>query len=81
MKIRKTACHTCIYRPDSPLDLAKLEREVKDRYGCFVGYRLCHHHLNDDDGVVCRGFFAKHGMKVTKIRLAKILGILRFTNE
>ena len=29
-KVAATQCATCIYRPDSPLDLAKLEAEIAD---------------------------------------------------
>ena len=43
--IRKTQCRTCIYRPDSPLDLEQLENQVRDT----VGKTVC-----------CRGFWNRH---------------------
>lgn len=55
-KVQKTQCSTCIYRPDSPLDLEKLEAEIADPYGGFKGHRICHH----SDDVCCSGFWARH---------------------
>jgi len=44
-KVQKRMCATCIYRPDSTLNLEKLENDVRDKnmVGFFSGYRVCHH--------------------------------------
>ena len=55
-RVQQKMCSTCIYRPDSLLDLAKLEAEVADRYGGFSGHRVCHH----SDDACCRGFWDRH---------------------
>lgn len=55
-KVQEKMCETCIYRPDSPLDLEKLEGQVRDNYGGFKGHRICHH----SSDVCCAGFWAKH---------------------
>ncbi len=39
MKIRDRQCATCIYRPDSPLDLPAVEDAIRDRNGCGVWKR------------------------------------------
>lgn len=37
-KVQKRMCDTCIYRAGSPLDLEKLEGDVRDRFGGFCGH-------------------------------------------
>jgi hypothetical protein len=59
IKVQRKMCTTCIYRRTSPLNLAKLEAEVKDRYGSFKGFRLCHH-THKRDQVCCAGFWRRH---------------------
>jgi hypothetical protein len=39
-----------------PLDLAKLEDEVGNPYGCVRENRICHH----SEDVCCRGFWPRH---------------------
>lgn len=36
-EVQKRQCATCIYRKDSPLDLKKLEAQIADPHGGFVG--------------------------------------------
>ena len=55
-KVQKKMCPTCIYRPDTPLDLKRLELAIKDRSGFFFSHRVCHH----SDDVCCRGFWENH---------------------
>jgi len=55
-RVQSKQCSTCIYRPDSPLDLENLESQIADPYGGFTGHRICH---NSDDAC-CAGFWAKH---------------------
>jgi len=57
-KVQKNMCSTCIYLPESPLDLKKLESQVKDNHGFFKDYRQCHHTNNTP--ACCRGFWNKH---------------------
>ena len=80
MIVRKTQCNTCIYRPDSPLDIEKLEDECKDRHGFFVDYRVCHKH-EDGSGVCCRGFWNEHRDDATPTQIAHRLGLVEFTNN
>lgn len=71
-KVQKKACSTCIYRKDSPLDLAKLEADVADRHGGFKGHRICHH----SDDVCCRGFWNRHKDGFAMGQIAQRLGIV-----
>lgn len=73
-KVQAKPCPTCIYRKDSPLDLRKLEGDVADPYGGFVGHRICHH-SND---VCCRGFWNRHKNKFALGQVAQRLGLVRF---
>lgn len=57
--VMRRRCATCIYRKTSPLDLAKLENQVRDPHMGFSNYRVCHH--NKPGGkACCRGFWDKH---------------------
>lgn len=74
-KVQKRMCSTCIYRPDTPLDLESLEDAVRDPYGGFSGWRACHHANGD---VCCRGFYEAHGPDCNVIRVAGRLGVIQF---
>ena len=72
LQVMKQACSTCIYRDDSPLDLAELEDKVRDSRGEFVGYRICHHH----DKAVCRGFWNRHKDEFQLGQLVQRMGMI-----
>jgi hypothetical protein len=77
MRVQKTQCSTCIYRPDSPLDLAKLEADVADGYGGFKGHRVCHH----SDDACCAGFWARHKNEFQLGQIAQRLGMVEFVED
>jgi hypothetical protein len=80
-KVQSRLCATCIYRPDSPLDIAKLEADVADPMmkGFFVAYRECHH-AKRHSKVCCRGFWNAHKDDFTAGQMAQRLGIVRFVH-
>ena len=77
-KVRRVQCETCIYRPDSPLDLERLEDDVRDPHGGFKAHRVCHYH--NDSGACCRGFWDRHkdsfpmGQVAQRLRLIQEIG-------
>lgn len=73
-KVQRRACSTCIYRKDSPLDLKKLEDQIRDRFGGFDGHRVCHH----SDDVCCRGFWNKHKDRFAVGQVAQRLNAVEF---
>jgi hypothetical protein len=73
-EVQKTACATCIYRKDSPLDLQKLEGDIADRFGGFKGYRVCHHSKT----ACCRGFWNRHKDKFQIGQIAQRLKMVVF---
>jgi hypothetical protein len=73
-KVQKKMCSTCIYRPDSTLDLVELERQVADAHGGFKGHRICHH----SHDVCCRGFWNRHKDKFQLGQIAQRLGMVSF---
>jgi len=73
-KVQKVQCKTCIYRPDSPLDIQKLEADVADSYGGFKGHRICHHSVD----ACCAGFWARHKDKFQLGQIAQRLGMVTF---
>jgi hypothetical protein len=75
-KVQRKLCATCIYRPESPLDLAKLEADVADRYGGFRCHRICHHSKD----VCCRGFWEVHKDEFPMGRIAQRLGMVEFVD-
>lgn len=76
--VQAKQCATCIYRPSSPLDLAKLEAQIADPFmpGYFKASRACHH--ASDNTVCCRGFWNRHKDHFTAGQLAQRLGFVRF---
>lgn len=73
-EVQKRSCSTCIYRKDSPLDLKQLEDAIRDKYGGFSGFRICHH----STGVCCRGFWNRHKNKFAAGQIAQRLGLVQF---
>ena len=73
-KVQKRMCATCIYRPDSPLDLTKLENEVRDPHGGFKSFRVCHH----SDNACCRGFWEQHKNEFAIGQIAQRLNMVEF---
>lgn len=76
-KVQKKMCSTCIYRPDSTLDLKVLEAQVADKYGGFKGHRICHH----SDGACCQGFWNRHKDEFAAGQIAQRLGLVVFVEE
>jgi len=75
-KVQEKMCKTCIYRPDSPLDLEKLEDQVRDNYGGFKGHRICHHASE----ACCAGFWAKHKDEFQMGQIAQRLNMVELVN-
>lgn len=75
-KVQKRLCATCIYRPDSSLDLAKLENDVRDRYIGFKGHRICHHSID----VCCRGFWEAHKDEFKMGQIAQRFRMVEFVD-
>lgn len=76
-QVQKTACSTCIYRPDSPLDIDALENQIADGHGGFNGHRQCHH-TGDTRPACCAGFWAKHKDKFQTGQVAQRLNMVEF---
>lgn len=73
-KVNAKACSTCIYRKDSPLDLNKLEDEVRDPHMGFKQHRICHHTTD----TCCRGFWNKHKNEFQVGQIAQRLNAVKF---
>ncbi len=78
-EVQAKQCATCIYRTDSPLDLNKLEAQIKDPHmpGFFKGHRICHHSKT----ACCRGFWNRHKNNFTLGQIAQRLGLVREVNH
>ena len=74
-KVQQRMCATCIYRPDSTLNLQKLENDVRDPHVGFKGHRACHHSAGD---VCCRGFWDAHKDEFAAGQIAQRLGCVEF---
>lgn len=79
LRVQRKMCETCIYRPDSTLDIKELERQVADQRmeGYFEKFRACHHATRS---VVCRGFWDRHKDSFTLGQLAQRLGCVNFVD-
>jgi hypothetical protein len=78
-KVQKRLCATCIYRPDSALDLRRLEDAVRDKHIGFCGYRACHHAPNSSR-ICCRGFWNAHKDEFAAGQIAQRLGLVQFVD-
>lgn len=78
-QVQKYQCLSCIYRPNSGLDIAKLQAQIADprMAGFFVSYRECHH-AQRGSGVCCRGFWQRHRNNFTAGQMAQRLGYVEF---
>ena len=76
-EVQRRPCATCIYRSDSPLDLAELEAQIADPHGGFQGHRICHH----SDSACCAGFWARHKNEFPLGQIAQRLGQVKFVEH
>lgn len=75
-KVQARMCATCIYRPDSALDIKKLEDDVRDHYIGFKGHRICHHSVD----ACCRGFWDRHKNSFPAGQIAQRLKLVEFVD-
>lgn len=80
-KVQSKMCATCIYRPDSALDINKLETEIADlnMKGFFRTSRACHHSV--EELVCCRGFWDRHKDDFAVGQVAQRLNAIEFVWE
>jgi hypothetical protein len=78
-RVQAQQCATCIYRPDSPLDLATLEAQIADGFGGFSKHRQCHH-SSKAHPVCCRGFWNRHKDHFPGGQIAQRLGMVVFVD-
>ena len=71
-KVQDHMCSSCIYRPDSPLDLGGLEHDAQQQ----DSWRICHH----SDDVCCRGFWDRHKNGFNMGRIAQRLNMVEFVD-
>lgn len=76
-QVQRHMCATCIYRKTSPLDIKQLEADVRDKYGGFKSYRICHHSVN----VCCHGFWRRHKDEFQLGQIAQRLNMVKFVTE
>jgi hypothetical protein len=79
--VMRRQCATCIYRKDSPLDLERLENDVRETHrGAtgFKGHRVCHHRAEGRQRACCRGFWNRHKDQFATGQIAQRLGFVVF---
>lgn len=75
--VQRRMCKTCIYRPDTSLDLSQLEADVSDGHGGFRTYRQCHH----SETACCRGFWDIHKDRFQLGQIAQRLNFVEFVEH
>lgn len=78
-KVQRRMCSTCIYRPDSPLDLSALEEAVRDAHIGFKKHRICHH-APGQSNICCRGFWEAHKDEFPAGQVAQRLKLVEFVD-
>ena len=76
-QVQRRQCPTCIYRPDSPLNLQALEAEVADEHGGFDGYRVCHY----SETACCNGFWSRHRDDFAVGQVAQRLNLVEYVEH
>lgn len=78
-QVQGKMCASCIYRPDSPLDIAELEREIADpdSEGFFTTYRQCHH----SNRACCKGFWDRHRDHFQAGQIAQRFNVVEFVEH
>ncbi len=76
-QVQRVMCDTCIYRPDSSLDLEELEAACQDHRGEFTTFRECHH----SNSACCAGFWAAHKDDFNLGRVAQRLQCVEFVDH
>lgn len=81
LRVQKEQCSTCIFKPDSNLNLRKLLDDVRDftvpGFVFFKGYRVCHH----SDDAVCAGFWRSFKDKFALGQIAQHLGLVEYVRD
>ena len=79
--VQKTQCDTCIYRPDTGLDIKRLEDAIRDPYDPqhFARPRACHTFTGRT--VICRGFWNRHADRCDLGQLATRLNAVYTIDE
>jgi hypothetical protein len=77
LRVQRKACATCVYRDDSPINVAALEARVRDPCGDFTTYRVCHHSEN----ACCRGFWNRHKWKFPLGQIAQRLKMVEYVDD
>lgn len=78
-RVQQHMCDSCIYKPDSTLDIKRLEAQVADGYGGFTKHRQCHH-SDKRHPACCRGFWNQHKDQFSAGQIAQRLGMVVFVN-
>ena len=78
--VQRRMCSTCIYRPESPLDLAQLEAQVADPHGGFQDFRVCHH-THEGEQACCAGFWRRHRDAFAVGQIAQRLGLVQYVQR
>lgn len=76
-EVQDKQCRTCIYFGSSPLDINRLEAQVKDPHVGFKAHRVCHHSKT----ACCRGFWNRHKDEFPLGQIAQRLGMVRFVSH
>jgi hypothetical protein len=82
LRVQKTACETCVYRPESPINPLELEESIREKVrgqeiDFFTGFRICH--LSKT--ACCAGFWVKNKDKFQMGQLAQRLNLVEFVQD
>jgi hypothetical protein len=77
--VQRRPCATCIYGPNSHLDVTMLESKVRDpkQPSFFRGYWVCHN-AYPREPVCCAGFWQRHREAFARGQIAERLGLVRY---
>lgn len=87
LRVQRRQCSTCIFRPDSSLNIVDLLNAVREPappnwpkgepWDFFKGYRICHH----SEDAVCAGFWARCKDKFALGQIAQRLNMVEIVED
>ncbi len=76
-RVQRSMCATCIFRPESPLELERLLKDISDPHGGFRGHRICHHSVD----ACCAGFWVRHKNEFPMGQIAQRLNMVSIVED
>ena len=78
--VRGERCANCLLSPDRIVSGSRAAQIIRETAHDDGGPFVCHKNQTEGEpSAICRGWYDKLGDRVTSIRMAQVLGLIRYT--